>query len=109
MSRGVRGFSANPRPEPQAEAAREAPTLNLEELEEETFEERCGDDSDVLMMLFDFFLDALRIFLCEAVLPVMLVKQSGAGWQEPWQKQFAGMSLEQFQQLFNSLSQEQKD
>lgn len=66
MSRGVRGFSANPRPEPQAEAAREAPTLNLEELEEETFE-------------------------------------------EPWQKQFAGMSLEQFQQLFNSLSQEQKD
>jgi len=55
MSRGVRGFSANPRPEPQAEAAREAPTLNLEELEEETFEERCGDDSDVLMMLFDFF------------------------------------------------------
>ena len=42
MSRGVRGFSANPRPEPPAEAAREAPTLNLEELEEETFEERCS-------------------------------------------------------------------
>ena len=39
MSRGVRGFSANPRPEPHAEA-REAPTLNLEDLEEETFEER---------------------------------------------------------------------
>ena len=51
----------------------------------------------------------LCIFLCEAALPVMLVKQPGAGWQEPWQKQFAGMSLEQFQQLFNSLSQEQKD
>ena len=64
MSRGVRGFSANPRPEPQAEAAREAPTLNLEELEEETFEERCGDDSDVLMMLFVFFFWMLSVSFC---------------------------------------------
>ena len=60
----------------------------------------------MLLIFFDAF---CGIFLCEVVLLVMLAKQSGAGWQEPWQKQFAGMSLEQFQQLFNSLSQEQKD
>eukprot|EP00434_Breviolum_minutum_P031175 symbB.v1.2.027570.t2/scaffold2838.1/size69213/11 len=63
MSRGVRGFSANPQPPaPQPEA----PTLNLESLEEETF-------------------------------------------QEPWQKCLAGLDIGQCQQIFNSLSQEQKD